>query len=97
MLVVLELDISLLQAAVPLDIDHFRTIHHDFVNRVVSEQRFDWPETKDFSRYCFKEARPIYPGENYALGLEDFTEDLFNATPNLLSFCEVQLRIKLSD
>jgi hypothetical protein len=80
-----------------LNIDHLGAVHHDFVDRVIFQERLDRAEAEDFGGYRFKEAGAVDAGKYDAFSVKDFAEDLLDLAANFIGASEVELGIELCD
>ena len=76
----------------------FGTVHHDFVDGVVLQQRLNGAEAEDFGGDSLEQASALDPGVRMMFSdFEYLAEDLLNLAAHFVGLGEVELGIKLRD
>ena len=97
MLVVVELHIAQLQAALALEVHLFGAVDHDLGHARVVQQRLDRAEADDVGGQLLEQALLLGAREDQVLGLDDLVEQALEAVAYLVDLVAVDRRVELGD
>ncbi len=92
-----ESEIRSFDLAAAFQINIAGTIHHDFVNRGIGEQFFDWTIAQNLGENFFEQAKALRAREHDLLLFQKIVEQLLDGFPNLILFRQINFGIEFRD